>query len=339
MRALFICKKNETYGFTSYTRRSSGLYNSTRFIVESMRARGIHAWIIEVNDNNDIDREVTHFKPDLVVLEALWVVPSKMFILKALHPRVKWAVHLHSHIPFLALEGIAMEWIRGYLLQNIDIIANSKELYKALLCAFPFGGLAGIHLKYLPNVYVPEWRRHHLNKCEVLDVSCFGAVRPLKNHLIQALAAIQFAKDEGKPLYFHINASRIETHGEPVMKNLVQLFSSTEGANLVQHVWHEPADFVRQQSLMDISMQVSLSETFNVVTADAVAAGTPIVVSKEIAWASRFNHAKDNCVEDIVRVMRRVHHNRALVCWNQHLLKRNSEHAIELWGHYLRDKS
>jgi hypothetical protein len=37
---------------------------------------------------------------------------------------------------------------------------------------------------------------------------------------------------------------------------------------------------------MDIGMQVSLSESFNIVSADFVSMGVPIVVSNDIEWIS-----------------------------------------------------
>jgi hypothetical protein len=39
---------------------------------------------------------------------------------------------------------------------------------------------------------------------------------------------------------------------------------------------------------MDIGLQVSFSETFNIVSADFVSMGVPIVVSGEVPWAPRF---------------------------------------------------
>lgn len=153
-KILFILKKNEIYGSTLiYTRRSSGLFNSTRFIIEAMRARGVDAHIIEVKDNNDIDREVTKFRPDVVVIEALWVVPDKFPVLRDLHPGVEWFVHLHSDMPFLAIEGIAMDWIIRCACMGIGIIANSMESYDALLPIVPEGMLS-----YLPNVYLSHPR-------------------------------------------------------------------------------------------------------------------------------------------------------------------------------------
>lgn len=336
MRILFICKKNETYGFVTLHRRSSGLFNSTRFIVEGLAARGVHAHIVEVQDNNYIDREVSAFKPDLVVLEALWVVPSKFDVLKRLHPRVKWYLHLHSHMPFLALEGIAMRWIEQYQEEGVGVITNSTESWEALRAAFP-------EVKYLPNVYIshPRSPKFMWGK-PAIDIGCFGAMRPLKNHLLQALSAIQFANEKKRRLNFHINGSRVETGGAPVLKNLVQLFEDQEkihGHKLIQHDWNEPEDFLNILQGMDIGMQVSLTETFNVVTADYVTAGIPIVVSKEVKWASSWNKALDNSLPDIVDKMHRVWRNKLLVRWNQRLLLWHSKTAQELWYRFVKKET
>lgn len=327
-KILFICKKNETYGFVSYTRRSSGLYNSTRFITESLVKHGVDAKIVEVVDNNCIDREVNEFKPDIVVLEALWVVPTKFYELKPLHPKVKWFVHLHSHMPFLALEGIAMQWINEYIKLGVGIIANSTPSYNALK---PYVGHDT--LVYLPNVYIshptnPERR----NDQKYINIGCFGAVRPMKNQLLQALAAIQYAKEVGKKLRFHLNASRTETGGDQVLKNILELFARTPNAELIQHGWHEPEDFLFQlRNKIDIALQVSMTETFCVVAADAVTAGVPTVVSKEVSWMSRWSKAKDDDIQDIVDKMHRAYKNRWLIKRNQCKLLNYSKKAQGAW--------
>lgn len=336
MRIQFILKKNEVYSFYSYCRRSSGLWNSTRFIVEALQARGIQTDIVECDDNNQIDREVTRFKPDVVVIEALWVVPEKFHVLKRLHPKVQWFVHLHSHMPFLALEGIAMQWILAYAKQGIGLIANSEESYEALLSI-----LTPEELTYLPNVYLGKMRSLHKQRNKpVIDVGCFGAMRPLKNHLLQALCAIEFAKQKGKGLRFHINASRTETGGEPVLKNLRALFKDDRRCTieLVEHPWMEPGAFLDLlQSTMDIGMQVSLTETFNVVSADYVTAGVPVVASKEVSWLSQYSKAEDNSVPDILRVMNGAYKSRLLPAWNQNLLSFYSSHAQRLWYSFCLD--
>lgn len=339
MKALFILKKNETYGFTSYTRRSSGLFNSTRFITESLNANLISSQIVEVIDNNCIDRVVTEHKPEIVIVEALWIVPEKFDELKRLHPNVKWYCHMHSGLPFLALEGIAMQWLKGYTARGVHIIANSPETFYAFNSILPKKLVS-----YLPNVYIPEMMsvnrdvpNHVVDELKFISVGCFGAIRPMKNHLHQAIAAIEFARQKGSYLLFYINSTRLETNGDPVLKNLIKLFEETEDASLMLCDWMEPEEFLGfMHKKIDIGMQVSMTETFNVVCADYVTAGVPFVNSRHVPWTSIFNESLEESIEDTVRIMHRVHKNKLLAKWNQCLLKRNSKRAVKLWCEFIR---
>lgn len=334
MKILFICKKHEIYGVFDYCRKASGLFNSTSFIVRALQGRGIDAEIVEVNDNNDIDREVTRYRPEIVVLEALWVVPPKFDVLMPLHRSVKWFVHLHSQMPFLALEGNATAWIIDCALRGVRFIANAPEAYNALNSI-----LTTEQMVYLPNVYMGDFkapRRSDQNSSDI-DIGCFGALRPLKNHLLQAMAAIKFARQLDKRLRFHVNATRIETGGQPVLKNLRQLFGRLPDAELVEQCWMNPDEFVNILSNIDMGLQVSLTETFNVVSADYTTAGIPIVVSKEVPWASRWNRASDADSDDIVRIMHRVYNNNMLVMLNQWLLSTYSRRAQGAWTHWVRN--
>lgn len=331
VKVLFICKKNEIYGWINNTRRSSGLYNSTRFITEALNEYDcFNAKIVEVVDNNSIDREVTQFRPDVVVIEALWVVPEKFDVLRRLHPRVKWFCHLHSNMPFLAMEGMAMDWIQRYPRHGVKLIANSEPSYKALQ---PI--LQDDDLFFLPNVYLGAQQppKVKTGRDTTIHIGCFGAVRPLKNHLIQALAAIRFAKEMGYKLKFYINATRVETGGQPVLKNLKQLFDLTPHTTLVEVHWCEPEEFISiLRDKIDIGMQVSLTETFSVVSADYTTAGIPMVISKEIYWASKLCVAKDDNIDSIVKLMRRVWQSKLLVRRNQKLLSCHASKATKKWA-------
>lgn len=328
MRILFICKKNTIYGINTYARRSSGLYNSTSFIAKGLRSLGVHARVIEVQDNNCIDREVTEFKPNVVVIEALWVVPEKFDVLKRLHPKVKWFIHMHSGIPFLAQEGMACGWLIDSAKRGLGIIANSPDSFDAFRKIIP-----PEQLVYLPNVYLKEQKqpkKHEHRK--VINVGCFGAVRPLKNHLSQAFAAIQFARDLGKQLRFHVNATRTEMGGQPIVKNLRELFERLHDADLVEHQWHNPEDFVDLlHAHIDIGMQVSLSETFNVVSADCITAGIPCIVSDEVPWASKLIRAEKDNIESMVKLLHRAWSYPLLVSYNQWLLRNYAEESLSMW--------
>lgn len=329
MRVLFICKKKNIYGFKGgYSKGTSGLYNSTQFIVQGLINKGVDAKIVEVTDNNDIDREVAAYKPNQVVIEALWVVPEKFEILKKLHPRVQWLVHLHSHMPFLAMEGIAIRWIMLYAALGIKLIANSLECHAALKCIIEDKAVV-----YLPNVYLGQPRRADAVDKHHIDIGCFGAIRPLKNQLLQAVAAIEFARQMKKPLRFHINASRVETNGDPVLRNIRELFKAYgTRAELVEHKWFTPSDFIDYlQEHIDIGMQVSLTETFNVVTADYVTAGIPVVSSDQVKWVSSLCLAEADSVRSVVNKMHRVWRNSSLIRRNQTLLMDFSKKSQGVW--------
>ena len=123
-KVLFILKKRQT-SHTGLNTISSGLLNSASFVNNMLVQNGIESHLVEVQDNNCIDREVTKYKPTHVLIEALWVVPSKFEILTEKHPDVEWIIRLHSDIPFLSNEGIAVDWIYKYLeYKNLKVSIN-----------------------------------------------------------------------------------------------------------------------------------------------------------------------------------------------------------------------
>jgi len=284
-KVLFVCKKRQSSGPGPYAKlTSSGLLNSATFVNNMLNKNGIESHIVDIIDNNSIDSEVHKFRPTHVVIEALWVVPNKFDILTKKYPKIKWIVRLHSNTPFLANEGIAMKWIYDYSkYKNVIISVNSQKILREL------HGLLKKPVLYTPNYYPVKFSNDTTNIKEygVLNIGCFGAIRPLKNHLMQAISAIEYANSMGKKLKFHINGTRIENNGNPVLKNLQSLFANNPKHELVEHKWLSHKDFITLLRKMDLSLQVSFSETYNIVTADAVNNNVPVVVSPEIEWVAR----------------------------------------------------
>jgi hypothetical protein len=295
-KVLFILKRREDYNGVAHSQigLSTGLYNSASFVNNMLKAYNIESNLVVVVDNNDIDREVTKYRPTHVIIEALWVVPTKFDVLQKLHPNVKWIVRLHSELPFMAGEGMAMDWIGDYsTYKNVIIACNAPRMYSEIQNYLRIKNnwlkeTSNSKVIYLPNHYPGFYRAPKpidYNK-EIVNVGCFGAIRLLKNHLVQAFAAIDFANKIGKKLHFHINAGRIEMKGEPVLHNLKGLFLQLhdKGHELINHEWTPRENFVNLCGRMDIGLQVSFSETFNIVGADYISEGTPIVGSSEIPW-------------------------------------------------------
>jgi hypothetical protein len=286
MRILFIVKKQNLYSGHYTAVPSSGLFNSAKFVSDMVHDK-LHfkSKIVVVEDNNDIDREVTAFKPKIVVIEALWVVPEKFAVLKKLHPHVEWIVRNHSNLPFVAQEGIAMDWFMRYMkIPKVSVACNEPRIRQELQALANAEG-ARTNVLYLPNYYPPQFTpRCHQIQSGRIDIGCFGAIRPLKNQLIQAVAAIEYAQSHGKQLFFHMNGSRIEGGGLPISHNLEGLFNNLPQHKLVTYPWMNRQAFLSVIRKMDVAMQVAFSETFNIVTADAVMSDVPVVVSPEIDW-------------------------------------------------------
>lgn len=304
-RVLFILKKATYHYGSGYNVLSSGLAQSVRFCSEELDAAGIENKTVIVIDNNDIDREVTKYRPTDVIIEALWVMSEKFSVLKRLHPGVTWIVHIHSELPFLASEGIAMNWIFGYIARGVFVAFNSRRALDDVRSINP---AVQDLLLYLPNCYTdfPEDDVRHTGDEEVVNVGCFGAIRPLKNQLVQAVASIQFADAIDRSLRFHINKGRIEDRGEPVFRNIVDLFANLDPDQfrLVVHPWLGRQDFLRLLRKIDVGLQVSFTETFNITAADMVAHDVPVVVSPEISWVLPMFQAQPTSTHDIAATMK-----------------------------------
>lgn len=136
---------------------------------------------------------------------------------------------------------------------------------------------------------------------KTINISCFGAVRPLKNHLLQAVAAIHFADQNGLHLKFHINSTRKELGGDPILKNIVKLFEHSHH-ELVMVDWLDHGDFLKYiKANIDIGMQVSFTETYNIVAADHVWLDVPVVTSDEVPFVHPWFYADPTDYADMVR--------------------------------------
>jgi hypothetical protein len=302
-KILFVLKQSQTSAGHSYSNEGggsskSGLYNSAKFVVNALKEfLGIESKIVIVGDGNAIDKEVHNFQPNLVILEALWCPSYKVKELIKLYPKVQWVIRIHSKTPFLANEGIALTWISELSIiaktnKNLFIAFKAKDTYKE----FKEIGINGS--VYLPNFYYPDKNEHYdeldlpcFHEKNAVNIGCFSAVRPFKNQLTQAIAAIDYANKHTKKLYFHLNAGRIEQKGEQVLKNIEALFKNSQHI-LVKWGWLDHGTFVHLLSKMDVSLQVSLSESFYIVASDSVYAKVPVVVSDEIDWLPFFCRAE-----------------------------------------------
>ena len=346
-RVLFILKRREDYDAKVHSAigMSTGLYNSAKFMNDMLLDSGIESHLEVVEDYNKIDRQVWLYKPTHVIIEAIWVVPQKFKELQRLHPDVIWIVRVHSETPFLAGEGMAFDWLGDYSgCKNIVFGINAPRMMEEIKIYLQHRNSwseehTAERIVYLPNYYPQEYVTKEFNRNkDTIDISCFGAVRPLKNHILQAIAAIGFANQKGKKLRFHVNAGRIEMQGGPVIKNLKNIFEQIygKGHELINHLWRPREEFLELCKEMDIGLQCNLSETFNIIGADLISQGIPLVGnSDEIPWALPEFSADPNNSRDIIRQLHCAYDMpQANVSQQQQSLTAYTNNTAEIWTKY-----
>jgi hypothetical protein len=308
------------------------LYNSAKYAAELLERNGYPVGLVEVIDGNDIDREIEQFQPDVVIIEALWVTPDKLAENVWLHPGVEWIVRLHSEIPFLAVEGIAMEWVRGYWkIPHVLVSANTEECRQDLYVIQQAAGQEFTRIPLLPTYYhIVEHTHQGGGHPKVLHCACPGAMRPLKNQLTQAVAALRYAEDHKKRLHFYVNTTVSADGGISMLRNVVNLFKGTPH-ELIQIAWKNHYDFIQLLRSMDVALQVSFSESMNLCAADMVSCHVPSVTSNQIRWSSKQVQAECTSTEDIEEKMNKVLSYPVLVAANLAGLRRFCNWARRLW--------
>lgn len=264
-----------------------GLGINALMIKEVLGKHRIDVDIHGVKDASEIEEIIAFsFKkqpPRYVILEAPWVDPKTIERWLTEFPNIHFIVRCHSQIDFLAVEPGAIWQLRKEIeLQkkypNFKLATNSKHLQHWFDTVFNIDSL------YLPNLY-------HRTKPvmpvgpdpDTLHIGSFGALRTGKNHTSSCAVAMIMAKELRKKLRFYVNVNRQE-HGPGVLEALKAMTNNVEGVTLVEVPWKPWHDFKHVVADMDLCMQLSHTETFNITSADAVNELVPCLVSAAIEW-------------------------------------------------------
>ena len=288
MSVLLVEKINHKFKTATNSRKqASGLSVCLGMIAGSIDG----VFKVEVDTMEHVELAIQRFKPQKIVLQAIWASHEALQTLRRKFPSKQFYIHIHSNIPFLACEGYALERLNEAKDLGVGIIFNDMRASSAL------GGI------YLPNIYAANFRDIKQSRySSTVDIACCGSLRTMKNQVIQAMAAIKYADCLGKKLRLHMNLVRNEG-GEDVKMNLKSLFRANPSHELISIPWLEHHDFIEYLSGVDMGLQVSMTESFNIVAADYCAAGIPMVVSEEIEWASPNSKAPCGDVNMIVEKM------------------------------------
>jgi hypothetical protein len=321
MEKILFVLKDRLYNYSNKV-NSYGLINSSLLLAEFLNHRGHECKVVTVVDANGIDKEVHEFKPDVVVIEALWVPTYKLKELLAIkrYHHIKWIVRVHSDIGFLSTETQGLKHLNDYIglhAHNLTISLNSRKFVDALSDALDY------KFTYLPNVVnLIRNKLDNRGERQHIDIGCFGATRLLKNQCFQAICAIKAADVLGKKLLFHVTPN-LEQTNDPVLENLKQLFQSNKH-DLIIHDWMPNNEFQELIKHMDIGMQVSYTESFNIVAADFINNNRLVLVSDAIDWLPNIMRTSTTDYDEAVKKILYMYKYR-----NSYWLKEMSRYKLE----------
>jgi hypothetical protein len=244
-------------------------------------------------------------RPTHVVLAAPWVPTNDLAAMAAEFPDVNFVVVSHSSVGFLSADPHAIRLLREtadlqLATHNVFVGGNSSKFTAWATEAW------GVNAVWMPNLYcLAETFPHHHHRWQggALRLGMFGANRPLKNFLSGAAAAVELARRLRVPVQLFLSSGRIEGGNARAIEEMTEHIANL---TVVHTGWLPWPAFRRLVRTIDLVLQVSYTETFNVVTADAIAEGVPVVASDAIDWVPRWWQARVDEPLDVARVAERL---------------------------------
>ena len=324
---LIINKPNPRFMQTGNTTQVNGLSVCLSMIQRKFPDKIV---LLEISDFELILQSIKTAQPKAVIFQANQYGLPALVQLKQMFPNIDFFVHIHSKFPFLQQEKGYVGFIHGLNAAGIGVIFNSVDSHAC------FDHVLNIRLD---NIYQSPVTNIHkrISKPDELHVGCHGSLRLLKNTLFQAFVAKKLAEQMNKKLVFHINNTRNDGEADSIILSLLNALDIGKGHFLKPTHWLSHSDFIEFCSLnLDLGMQLSMSETFNIVTADYVSAGVPVIAGPDIDWVSSsskssttdFNNALMSC-NNVIR------YGSVLNEINRNNLNKHKENAIDQWGNFL----
>lgn len=322
----------------------SGLHISSMNTAKVLKAAGLDVLMYPVTAalgtpkiGQSIQQLIGLYSPTHIVTCAFWVPVDQMATLTRLFPYIEFAVNCHSNIAFLQAEPGGLNIARKLIdleqtSSNFHLSGNSNRFVRAVRASWEAPSA------YLPNLYfLDDTARESrpLFSGRTLKVGAFGALRPLKNPTVSAFAALEIATNLHADLQFYVNVGRNDGWGMKTLEAVRAILQGLPYAKLIEVPWQDWPSHRRLVRSMDVMLQPSFSESFNLVTADGAAEGIPSAVGDAIEWAPEWWKGLPDDSNDIARVGRALLFDSSAARDGVHALRRNNTTGVAAWKHYL----
>ena len=298
-------------------------------------AHGIKTAVWPIINAEDLRRRLQDRPARQVIISAPWIPSLELQALGNDFPDTQFSVNCHSNVGFLQADRNGVKLVREVMeleaaSANIHLAGNSRRFCEWIRFAF------SAPCAYLPNLYYLNDEPYPLPRSftgGTLKIGIFGATRPLKNIMSAAGAALEIARSLRAPLQLWVSAGRAEGGGEVVLGALTEMLNNLPAVELVLNGWQTWPRFRRTVGSMNLLLQPSYTESFNMVTADGVAEGVASVVSSAIDWAPDDWKADVDDALDIARVGRRLLYDPLAACEGRRALVHYVHDGVRAYKH------
>lgn len=271
-----------------------GLGVSAILTAKYLNANGLRTQVVPIVNPVDLGpaietanaiQPVTH-----VVVAAPWIPTAIYANLCQRYPHIHFAMNCHSNVGFLQADASGAQLFREALeleqgTHNFHATGNSSVFASSV--EITYGRPCG----YLPNLYYlddieepirPGWSQTG----GVLRIGVFGAIRAQKNVMTAVWAAMEISSILKAQTEIWLSTAREDDQAaRMILKAVRALTANMPNVRLVESPWTAWPQFRKIVGSMHLLIQVSYTESFNIVTADGCAEGVPSVVSSAINWA------------------------------------------------------
>lgn len=311
-------------------------YTTAKFL----EGHGIKTAVFPVRNNVDVVQAIdryneTHDKPlTHVVISAPWMMLFDLRALVSHFKKIQFVILSHSNVGFLQADPCGVELLRLYAelskeFSNIRVGGNSEKFVNWFHHAFRKPTVLLPNLYPVEKVHAKIW-----DKRAPLKIGAFGAIRPEKNFMTAAGAAVLIHRYFNVPIELHMSSGGEECKHSTTLQAISQMVNDLPGITLINHPWAYWDEFIRLVGDMDLLMQLSYTESFNMVTADGISQGVSSVVSPVISWAPDGWKADPDDVVAAARTgIRLIERDQKYVGYDA--LKKHNEAAFKHWEKFL----
>lgn len=326
--------------FAAWVRSSCVGLNVAGFTTAKyLKKHGIDTSVFPVRHNvdvvNAIDKYNENHKKQLThaVISAPWLSVMDMRNIICHFPDIEFVVLSHSNVGFLQADPCGVELYRKYAElakthKNFRIGGNCIKFSYWFEIAYREPCLC------LPNIYPTERVTSKVwDGKSPIKIGAFGAIRPEKNFMTAAAGAMAIKSLLKIPMELHMSTGG-DGCKSTTLPAIVQMTENIADVKLIRHDWDNWDKFIQLIAQMDLLIQVSYTESFNMVTADGVSVGVPTVVSPVIFWAPDSWKADPDDALDVARIgVKLLTENQKYI--GADALRFNNDKSLEFWMNFL----